>query len=57
VKISKHLTTIEELEEDIKGLEAKKEKMDASTKAIMTSTQEGGIVEITMQKLEKYCRC
>lgn len=45
---------MEELNEEIADLEAKKEKMDESTKIMMTSTQEGSIVDITMQKLEKY---
>lgn len=53
VHMSKRLQTMEELEADIADLEAKKEKMDASTKLIMTSSQEGSIVDITMQKLEK----
>ena len=52
--MSKKLQTMEELNEEIADLEAKKEKMDESTKIMMTSTQEGSIVDITMQKLEKY---
>ena len=54
VHMSKKLQTMEELNEEIADLEAKKEKMDESTKIMMTSTQEGSIVDITMQKLEKY---